>query len=154
MKAEMDFRSLKWNTLNLNYRVKNCWKTIIGTWQMATTLCPIRKSGSLKMPNRRKSVLHGTISHLISNGKLRELSNEPEYAAAKAGDVVQSALLVEKLLKDETVQEIKNLIGDNQPILVPIQSEEASGKNRIPQSYGVCIGWKIGLASRWEHLPK
>lgn len=24
MKAEMDFRSLKWNTLNLNYRVKNC----------------------------------------------------------------------------------------------------------------------------------
>lgn len=92
------------------------------------------------MPNRKKSVLHGTISHLISNSKLRELSNEPEYAAAKAGDVVQSALLVEKLLKDETVQEIKNLIGDNQPILVPIQSEEASGKNRIPQSYGVCIG--------------
>lgn len=82
---------------------------------------------------------------VISNGKLGDLKNEPEYPAAKAGDVVQSALLVEKLLKDETVQEIKNLIGDNQPILVPIQSEEASGKNRIPQATAFALAEKLGL---------
>ena len=82
---------------------------------------------------------------VISNGKLGDLKNEPEYPAAKAGDVVQSALLIEKLLKDETVQEIKNLIGDNQPILVPIQSEEASGKNRIPQATAFALAEKLGL---------
>lgn len=82
---------------------------------------------------------------VISNGKLGDLKNEPEYPAAKAGDVVQSALLVEKLLKDETVQEIKNLIGDNQPILVPIQSEEASGKNRIPHATAHALADKLGL---------
>lgn len=82
---------------------------------------------------------------VISNGKLGDLKNEPEYPAAKAGDVVQSALLVEKLLKDETIQEIKNLIGDNQPILVPIQSEEVSGKNRIPHATARALADKLGL---------
>ncbi len=82
---------------------------------------------------------------VISNGKLGDLKNEPEYSAAKAGDVVQSALLVEKLLKDETVQEIKNLIGDSQPILVPIQSEEASGKNMIPRTTAEALAAKLNL---------
>lgn len=82
---------------------------------------------------------------VISNGKLGDLKNEPEYAAAKAGDVMQSALLVDKLLKDETIQEIKNLIGDSKPIIVPIQSEEASGKNRIPQAMAFALSEKLGL---------
>lgn len=87
----------------------------------------------------------GDFPPVINNGKLRELSNEPEYAAAKAGDAVQSALLVEKLLKDKTVQELKTMIGDNQPILVPIQSEEASGKNLIPRAAARALGVKLGL---------
>ena len=82
---------------------------------------------------------------VISNGKLGDLKNEPEYPAAKAGDVMQSALLVEKLLKDETIQELKKLIGNERPILVPIQSEEASGKNRIPQATAFALADKLSL---------
>ncbi len=82
---------------------------------------------------------------VVSNGKLGDLKNESEYLAAKAGDFKQSAVLVEKLLKDDTVAEIKKLIGGVKPILLPIQSEEASGKNRIPHALARALADRLDL---------
>lgn len=59
----------------------------------------------------------GDFPPVVSNGKLGELKNEPEYQGAKSGDRPQSAQLVEKLLRNETLHEIKQIIGDHQPVI-------------------------------------
>lgn len=118
-------------------------------WRMQNGYEPLPEPSQARQPENQEHqeirTAWGDFPPVVSNGKLGELKNEPEYSAAKAGDVEQSALLVEKLLKDETVQEIKDLIGDSKPILVPVQSVEASGKNRIPQATAFALAEKLGL---------
>ena len=133
MKTETDFRQpepeIKRPQLSQEELMKNDY------WRVKNGYAPLETRTEWK-----------NFPPVISNGKLKELSNEPEYQAAKAGNVVQSALLVEKLLKNETIQELKKLIGDSKPILVPIQSEEASGKNLIPRAAASALGAELGLA--------
>ena len=87
----------------------------------------------------------GDFPPVISNGKLGDLKNEPEYKEAKGGDFEQSVVLVEKLLKDETIDRIKTMIGDEKPVILPILSEEATGKNRIPQATAYALASSLGL---------
>lgn len=87
----------------------------------------------------------GDFPPVISNGKLGDLKNEPEYQEAKGGDFEQSVVLVEKLLKDETIDRIKTMIGDEKPVILPILSEEATGKNRIPQATAYALASSLGL---------
>lgn len=87
----------------------------------------------------------GDFPPVISNGKIGELKNEPEYQEAKSGDFNQSMALVEKLLKDETIDRIKTLIGDEKPIILPVLSEELTGKNRIPQATAYALAVSLEL---------
>lgn len=87
----------------------------------------------------------GDFPPVISNGKLKELSVEDEYQQAKNGNFEQSAILIDKLLKDDTIQEIKAMIGNEKPIIVPILSEEATGKNRIPQAFAYALADQLDL---------
>lgn len=146
MKAETDFRQPEMEHVKPELSREELLKN--NYWRMANGYDPLPEQEIRQPENTEPQEIRtawNDFPPVISNGKLGDLKNEPEYPAAKAGDVVQSALLVEKLLKDETVQEIKNLIGDNQPILVPIQSEEASGKNRIPHATAHALADKLGL---------
>lgn len=146
MKADTDFRQPEMEHVKPELSREELLKN--NYWRVANGYDPLPEQEIRQPENAEPQEIRtawNDFPPVISNGKLGDLKNEPEYPAAKAGDVVQSALLVEKLLKDETVQEIKNLIGDNQPILVPIQSEEASGKNRIPQATAFALAEKLGL---------
>ncbi|WP_395146112.1 zincin-like metallopeptidase domain-containing protein (plasmid) [Moraxella atlantae] len=96
-------------------------------------------------PIKEKRTDWGDFPPVISNGKLGDLKNEPEYQEAKGGDFAQSLDLVNKLIKDETIDRIKAMIGDEKPIIVPILSEEATGKNRIPQATAYILASKLGL---------
>ena len=88
----------------------------------------------------------GDFPPVISNGKLRELSKETEmYKKAKNGDFEQSAILIDKFLREDTIQDIKEMIGDEKPIIVPILSEEATGKNRIPQAFAYALASQLNL---------
>lgn len=82
---------------------------------------------------------------VVRNGNMGELKNEPEYRAAKSGDVEKSAQLVDKLLKSETFEQIKSMIGNEKPILVPILAKEANGNNRIPLSMVYALSQKLDL---------
>lgn len=96
-------------------------------------------------PIKEKRTDWGDFPPVISNGKLGDLKNEPEYQGSKGGDFAQSLDLVNKLIKDETIDRIKAMIGDENPIIVPILSEEATGKNRIPQATAYILASKLGL---------
>ena len=118
-------------------------------WRVANGYDPLPEETPNQQPAQDKPqeirTEWGDFPPVVSNGKLGELKNEPEYQGAKSGDVAQSIQLVDKLLKDETVQELKQMIGNRQPVLVPVQSEEVSGKNRIPHTAAHALAAKLGL---------
>lgn len=59
------------------------------------------------------------------------LKAHADYKAAKAGDVMAAARLVQALVKPESIEAAKKEFGDN-VIYVPVHAEEASGRNKIP----------------------
>lgn len=88
----------------------------------------------------------GDFPPIIRNGHLGELKNEPEYQAAKGGDVIAAGQLVNKLINQRTIAEIKQMIGEHRPYIVPVLAEEAAGKNKIPLAMANSFGQELGLS--------
>ena len=87
----------------------------------------------------------GDFPSVIRNGNLGELKNEPEYLAAKGGDVQQAAALVQKLLNEQAVEQIRYMIGDKKPVLVPVSAVEGAGNNKIPLAMAQALSSKLDL---------
>ncbi|MDF7675975.1 PriCT-2 domain-containing protein [Neisseriaceae bacterium ESL0693] len=87
----------------------------------------------------------GDFPPVIRNGNMGELKNEPEYRAAKGGDVLAAAHLISKLINDHTAEAIQHMIGEHKPYIVPVQAEEATGKNKIPLAMANAFSQKLGL---------
>ena len=82
---------------------------------------------------------------VIRNGGLGSLKNEPEYAAAKGGDDIEAGRLVNKLLKEETVQQFREMIGDRKPVIVSVSATESAGRNKIPLAMAQALGSRLDL---------
>ncbi|TWI44682.1 hypothetical protein IQ22_04697 [Pseudomonas duriflava] len=87
----------------------------------------------------------GDFPAVIRNGDLGSLKNEPEYMAAKKGDMSAAIDLVEKLLTDDTVSKIKETIGDSKSLLLPVMAVEEAGNNKIPLAFAVVLADRLGL---------
>ena len=82
---------------------------------------------------------------VIRNGGLGSLKNEPEYASAKGGDSMEAVRLVNKLLKEETVQQFREMIGDRKPVIVSVSATESAGYNKIPLAMAQALGSRLDL---------
>ena len=82
---------------------------------------------------------------VIRNGGLGSLKNEPEYAAAKGGNDIEAGRLVNKLLKEETVQQFREMIGDRKPVIVSVSATESAGRNKIPLAMAQALGSRLDL---------
>ena len=82
---------------------------------------------------------------VIRNGGLGSLKNESEYAAAKGGDSTEAVKLVNKLLKEETVQQFREMIGDRKPVIVSVSATESAGRNKIPLAMAQALGSRLDL---------
>ncbi|AZQ13299.1 phosphoribosyltransferase [Shewanella khirikhana] len=82
---------------------------------------------------------------VIRNGDLGALKNEPEYVAAKSGNMPAAFELVHRLLIDETVEAIRERIGDCKPVVLPVLAVEASGNNKIPLAMAEVLADRLGL---------
>ena len=82
---------------------------------------------------------------VISNGDLGGLSKEPGYQEAKQGNVEAALDLVQKLLTDEVVDQLRDLISDQKPIILPVIAEESTGRNKIPLAYAQVLADKLNL---------
>ena len=87
----------------------------------------------------------GDFPKVIRNGDLGILAKEPEYQAAKQGDMEAALNLVDRLVSDDTISQIKELIGNETPRILPVLATEASGNNKIPLAFAEVLADRLGL---------
>ncbi|EPI0765655.1 MULTISPECIES: phosphoribosyltransferase [Vibrio] len=87
----------------------------------------------------------GDFPKVIRNGDLGELKNEPEYQAAKSGDMPAALELADRLITDDTVKSIKECIGDSKPRILPVLALESAGTNKIPLAMAEVLADRLGL---------
>lgn len=86
-----------------------------------------------------------SLDRAIIGGDLGTLSSHPDYEAAKAGDVAAAVRVAQNLVTDELAQQVRDMIGDSEPIIVPVASIEATGRNKIPPISAVVLADRLGL---------
>lgn len=87
----------------------------------------------------------GDFPSVIRNGDLGALAKEPEYLAAKQGDPEAALNLVDRLLTSDTVAQLKELLGDKRPKILPVMAVEQSGHNKIPLAMAEVLADRLGL---------
>jgi hypothetical protein len=69
----------------------------------------------------------------------------PDYAAAKSGTQDAAARLAGALLSAAAVDGIRDRIGAERPVIVPVRAVETTGINLIPDAMGHEMGRRLGL---------
>ena len=87
----------------------------------------------------------GDFPPVIRNGDLHSSKKEPEYQAAKAGNMPAAINLVERLLTDDTVEKIRRQIGDSKPLVLPVLAVETAGNNKIPLAMARILADRLNL---------
>lgn len=82
---------------------------------------------------------------MIRNGPLGELKGETEYELAKSGDISAAVDLVDRLLTDATVNNVKERIGGTKPLILPVLAAEDVGNNKIPLAMAEVLADRLGL---------
>lgn len=76
----------------------------------------------------------------------RSVSDHKDYQAAKDGDFVAAVRLAKETVTPEYLADIKQEIGDSNPIVTPVRSAEKSGaSNAIPEAVGMQISSELGI---------
>lgn len=78
-------------------------------------------------------------------GTLASLSSHPDYHAAKGGDVEAAVRLAKDVVTDDLMQRVREAIGGRRPVIVPVISEEASGRNKIPLAAAEVMATRLGV---------
>lgn len=79
----------------------------------------------------------------IIGGSLGSATSLADYAAAKAGDRSAGLSVAQALVTDDLVAKVKESIGDIKPIVVGVQSVEATGRNKIPLGAAVVLAQRL-----------
>lgn len=100
-----------------------------------------------EIPKPERSEWEKDFPKAITNGHLGNLKQDPDYQAAKAGDTDCAFNMVERLLKDETIEQ---MIEQFQPrrdntVLLPVLAEENTGNNKIPLAVAQIISERTGI---------
>jgi hypothetical protein len=81
----------------------------------------------------------------IIQAPLNAMKDHPDYVAAKAGDVDAAARVVAATMQQTKIDEIRRLIGDRTPVIVPVHARESEGVNELPMAYANALGSVLGL---------
>lgn len=76
--------------------------------------------------------------------------NHPAYDAAKKGNPRAALELARALVTPESMEKIKQQIGDSKPIIVPVLAIEESGRNMIPLGVAKTLKSQLGLETTEE----
>lgn len=87
------------------------------------------------------------ISAAIVGSNLGAGTSHPKYSAAKGGDVEAAVEVARALVTDDLVAQVRKVIGDSKPKVVPVASIEAAGRNKIPLAAAVMLADRLGLAT-------
>ena len=87
----------------------------------------------------------GDFPPVIRNGDLGTLKNEPEYEAAKSGDMPAAIDLVNRLLTSDLLEKIRQQITNSKPRLLPVLAIETAGNNKIPLATAEILADRLNL---------
>ncbi|MBN5074485.1 PLxRFG domain-containing protein [Stenotrophomonas maltophilia] len=74
------------------------------------------------------------------------LSAHADYAAAKAGDDTAALRLARDVITPEFVQDVRAALPEgSKPLVVAVQSQEATGNNRIPRMAAEVLAQRLGM---------
>jgi len=76
---------------------------------------------------------------------LGSAKDHPQYEAAKSGDVSAAKELVDDIVSESAIDRVRELIGNQRPIVVPAFAEEAAGRNMLPVAYAAKLASNLGL---------
>ena len=77
----------------------------------------------------------------------QQVKDDPDYAAAKAGDAMAAGRLVGRFINSRAIEQIRSLVSDAKPILLPVHALEISGINEIPIAMAQRLAVELGLES-------
>lgn len=77
---------------------------------------------------------------VVLHARLGDATSHRDYEAAKAGDEAAARRLVSDVLSKESVDKIRDVIGNREVLLTAVHAEEASGRNKIPQAMADILG--------------
>ena len=87
----------------------------------------------------------GDFPPVIRNGDLGSLKNEPEYEAAKSGDMPAAIELVNRLLASDLLDKIRQQITNSKPRVLPVLAIEDAGNNKIPLATAQILADRLSL---------
>lgn len=85
------------------------------------------------------------LDRALIGGDLASISGHADYQAAKAGDVAAAVRLAKDIVTDDLVQRVRAAIKGHSPVILPVVSVEASGRNKIPPVAAVELARRLGL---------
>ncbi len=62
----------------------------------------------------------------------QQVKDDPDYAAAKAGDAVAASRMVDRFINPRAIEQVEALMGGAKLILLPVHAVEVAGINEIP----------------------
>ncbi|MEO8296359.1 MAG: transglycosylase SLT domain-containing protein, partial [Burkholderiales bacterium] len=98
-------------------------------------------------PDIRKSRSRpwGDLPPAVIGARLGEAGKHADHAAAKAGDLDAAVRLVDDVLPDSAVEQLRELVGDSNALLVPVHAQEAAGRNKIPVAVADALSGRLSL---------
>jgi N12 class adenine-specific DNA methylase/tRNA1(Val) A37 N6-methylase TrmN6 len=88
-----------------------------------------------------------SLPDVVIGNELGAANELQEYKAAKGGDIASAVAVAKALVTDALVAKVAKAIGDSKPVIVPVVSEESSGRNKIPLAAAELLAAKLGLAT-------
>jgi len=82
---------------------------------------------------------------VVIGQRLGTAGKHPDHPAAKAGDTAAAVRLVQDVLSDDAVAQVREAIGSEQPTIVPVLAIEAAGHNKIPVVTATALAERLGL---------
>ncbi len=94
--------------------------------------------------NLPRSPLYG-MPDVVILAAVKATKSDRNYPAAKGGDALQAAVLVQNLIGAHEMATVQVLLGDQRPILCPVHAEETAGVNEIPLALAVALADALDL---------
>lgn len=77
---------------------------------------------------------------------LGSASKHPDHRAAKSGDTAAAVRLAADLVTDDALKKVREAIGPEDAVIVPVLADEATGHNKIPLAVAVELSGRLGLS--------
>ncbi len=86
-----------------------------------------------------------SVPPVVIGNTLGSATAHPDYVAAKAGDMLAAVKVAKSLVNDELVDKVRAALGGAKPMVLPVVSEEATGRNQLPMASATVLANKLGL---------